>query len=430
MLRIVSFAVWKRLLQCTSALALLVGVAPGVALAQTAGSLDTTFGNGGSATTAFASETLVPIGALEQSNGDIVVLSQFDIVEDVGTQIALTRYTSAGVLDTTFGTRGSTTTAFSAFSFNPFAFAAQANGEIIVAGTVSTSIGGFGLARFTANGVLDTTFGNAGVVAVQVGTRIDAPSSFLLQPNGQILMAGLEDGSGNNRGQNGVPGALSLARFDSDGVLDATFGASGIALVTPAIGAPQALAILSNGDYLAVGASQTGAFPVVELSSTGVLQSTITGGTVTASSPLQGLGEFPTVFESNGNYVVSNLIAPSRFTTTAEVLLFGDTGVQDSAFATVRIPFAFGGGKNVGQAIAVQSNGQVVVGIGASSPTTNSGGLARLDTNGELDTTFGTGGTLALSIRVSGLLIEANGDIVAVGEATADSIEVVRVLAN
>ena len=48
-------------------------------------------------------------------------------------------------------------------------------------------------------------------------------------------------------------------RFNSNGALDPTFGTAGISLVTPApILGPQALALLSNGDYLAVGETEMG----------------------------------------------------------------------------------------------------------------------------------------------------------------------------
>jgi uncharacterized delta-60 repeat protein len=231
---------------------LAIGLMSGVnfAHAQTAGSLDPTFGTGGTVTTTFTGDTLTPIGALEQSNGDIVVLSQFDFVGGFGTQIALTRYTSAGMLDSTFGTKGHTFTSFSSVTFDPFAFAEQANGDIVVAGTATTSAGilEFALTQFSADGVLDTTFGANGVAATQVGTRPNAPSAFLLQPNGQFLMGGFEDGGGKH-----IPGSLSLARFNSDGAPDRTFDTAGTVLVTPTILGPDALAILSNGDYLAVG---------------------------------------------------------------------------------------------------------------------------------------------------------------------------------
>ena len=77
---------------------LAVGLAFGVNFAQAqTGTLDPKFGKGGTVTTTFTgagSPVMLPIGAAQQASGDIVVLSQFDL-QDVGTQIGLTRYTPA-----------------------------------------------------------------------------------------------------------------------------------------------------------------------------------------------------------------------------------------------------------------------------------------------------------------------------------------------
>ncbi len=94
-------------------------------------------------------------------------------------------------------------------------------------------------------------------------------------------------------------------------------------------------------------------------------------------------------------------------------------------------PFGFGGFHNTPQALAVQSNGQVVVGdlvADASGPIF--GGIARLDTNGELDTTFGSGGTLTVDNNVTALLIDTNGDILAIEGTGNDGILVAAYLAD
>src|SRR5580704_2907072 len=166
----------------------------GVSSAQAqAGSLDTTFGTGGTVTTSFA-DGVASVGAFEQSSGDIVAIAQVNFVNQVGTGIGLVRYTSAGELDTSFGTNGITITTFDAIGFDPIGFAVQPNGDILVGGVATNKAGqhGFGLARYTSNGVLDTTFGTNGLVAIKVGSRSDAPSALLLQPNGQIVMGGFE----------------------------------------------------------------------------------------------------------------------------------------------------------------------------------------------------------------------------------------------
>jgi uncharacterized delta-60 repeat protein len=241
-------------------------------------------------------------------------------------------------------------------------------------------------------------------------------------------MGGFKDGGKK------TPGSLSLVRFNSNGALDPNFGTAGIALVTPApILGPQALALLANGDYLAVGENGNGTpGVVVELSSTGELLSTVTPGTLAASSPLAGLEPFPTIFESNGDYLVARVHCEGDSDcggTDTKVQLFGEAGVSDSGFSST--PFKFGtGGSETPQALAVQSNGQVVVGgfIANSSPIF--GGLARLDTNGDLDTTFGSDGILAVDNDVTALLIDTNGDILAIEGTGNDGIVVAAYLSN
>ncbi len=418
---------------------LAVGLVFGINFAQAqAGTLDTTFGTGGTVSTTFTgagSPVMLPIGAALQASGDIVVLSEFDFVEGFGTQIGLTRYTPAGKLDTTFGTKRSTITKFSPFTFQPFALALRPNGKILVAGTVGGTASGvleFGLARFTANGVLDTTFGTDGVATTNFVAGLDAPTAFLLQPNGQILMAGFKDGGKTS------PGSLSLVRFNSNGALDPNFGTAGVALVTPApLLVPQALALLSNGDYLAVGENgdaQVGT--VVELSSTGELLPAVTAATLVASSPLAGLEPFatiPTIFESNGDYLVAPSVhagGENSHRTDVQVSLFGETGTLDTAFADT--PFSLGTtANNSPQGLAVQSSGQVVVGgLELATGGPNFGGIARLDPNGDLDTTFGSGGTLTVDNNVTALLIDTNGDILAIEGTGNDGIIVAAYLAN
>src|SRR5580658_2331662 len=124
--------------------------------AQGAGSLDPTFGTGGMVTASFGNG-LAGLGAFEQPNGDIVVVCQVNFVEDFGTGIGLVRFTSAGVMDPTFGKDGMTITTFPEIAFDPFGFAVQTNGDILVGGVVTNSAGQneYGLTRYTSNGMLD-----------------------------------------------------------------------------------------------------------------------------------------------------------------------------------------------------------------------------------------------------------------------------------
>jgi uncharacterized delta-60 repeat protein len=417
---------------------LAVGLAFGVNFAQAqAGTLDPTFGNGGVVTTSFANGS-AGVGSFEQSNGDIVAVAQVDFVQGEATGIGLVRYTSTGALDTTFGTNGITNTSFAGFIFTPFGFAVQKNGDILVGGEAISSGGSgrieFGLARYTSNGILDATFGKGGLATTLVGVRVDVPTSMLLQPNGKIVMAGFEVA------QEGVaPGKMSMVRYNSNGSLDTTFGTGGISLVTDIITGPDALALLSNGNYLAVGQSGNTTGMIVELNSKGALLPKVTAGTLATALSSSQSGFSPTIFQANGDYIVAvtsctddsqcrgTKIGVSRFLETGK----GDTSFNANSFES----FDPTQTTSVGNAIALQANGQIVVDglINLDSPIV--GGLARLDANGELDTTFGTvnsfGGccTVTSEQTFTGLLIQTDGNIVAIGELNGD-LALARYLGN
>jgi uncharacterized delta-60 repeat protein len=150
-----------------SVVAALIGFAGGLTIAQTAGSLDTTFGTGGIVMESLGGHNLIPLTAIEQSSGKIVVVGGFENFVASKT-FGLARFTSSGKPDPTFGTKGITLVAFTA-SLLPSSVAVQRDGAIVVAGSSETAQGGFGfaLARVTPNGQMDTTFGNGGLVTVQ-----------------------------------------------------------------------------------------------------------------------------------------------------------------------------------------------------------------------------------------------------------------------
>jgi uncharacterized delta-60 repeat protein len=350
----------------TGLLAIGLMFAANLAQAQ-AGSLDTSFGTGGTVTTTFA-DGVAGVGAFEQSNGDIVAVAQVNFVNNVGTGIGLVRYTSAGELDTTFGTNGMTVTTFAGIAFDPFGFAVQKNGDILVGGVATTRSGlhKFGLARYTSNGVLDTTFGTNGLVITKVGTRSDAPSALLLQPNGLIVISGFEVAGGN------IPGMMSLVRYNANGALDTTFGKGGISLASVTFLGPETLALLSNGDYLAVGQnanSNTGI--VAEFSSKGVLLSKVTSAKVVAalmssqSAVPNVMFQSPTVFQPNGHYVVATTSCTFHSEcrgTKFAVNRFLETGKTDTTFDATVESFNPTQTTSVAQTVALQANGQIVVG--------------------------------------------------------------------
>src|SRR5204863_6580834 len=117
-----------------------------------------------------------------------------------------------------FGAGGKVTTDFSGGLEEVSAIALQADGRIVAAGrrTGPTDVEGlaadFALARYNANGSLDSTFGANGRVITDFGAS-DMARGVAGQPDGKIVAAGTNAGS------------LALARYSADGLLGAGFGA-------------------------------------------------------------------------------------------------------------------------------------------------------------------------------------------------------------
>ena len=192
---------------------------------NTNGSLDTSFGITGQ-----AASVAVPTAIAVQTNGacvstcKIVVAGPIAAIDSVSPGggfslgFGLVRFTSLGNVDTTFGRNGGVMTTFA--TIDPlaadFALVLQKNGDIIVAGTTGQSPFGvnvtqadFALARYTANGAIDTTFGSGGRVTSGFGANQAGIYALALQSDGKIVAAGssLEASTG------GQVGGLVVARY-------------------------------------------------------------------------------------------------------------------------------------------------------------------------------------------------------------------------
>jgi len=411
------------------ALGLIFAVKPAHAAA---GSLDTTFGTGGVTVTSFASSSFViPYAIKLQTDGKILVLVQ---AGNLTTEVL--RYTSTGTLDTTFGNNGIAALA-TAFSGLFASMALQPNGQIVVAGEVSapgTGAAAFGVERLNANGTADTAFGSGGLAVASVGFP-GTQAVLLIQPDGDILLGAQLEPTGRRQ-----PFHTALARFTSTGALDTTFGNGGTVSVT-AVGGCTALAVLSTGEIVVVNASA-----IAQFTSSGSLESTVTGGTIAASAWSENPST-ASVFQSNGDYLLATVVAIGAargHNFAAEVLRFTVTGSADSTFANPTFRFIGTGGSGVEDVplgIAVQANGDIVV-VGDHSSTTQSGtvtvnALARLTPNGSFDSTFGIGGIVTNSLPagtegLEGVVIQpVDGKIVTVGIANNETeLTVSRYLAQ
>ena len=183
------------------------------------GNLDTSFGNGGKVFTYFGSNRVASLGGAVQPDGKIIVAGEVNI--NSGWDFALARYNTNGSLDTSFGTSGKVTTDI-LLNDAAYAVVVQPDGKIVVGGYAGSSPdvhADFGLARYNSNGSLDTSYGTGGKVITDFVGNSDFIQSMQLQPDGKIVAAGYTQAQPHVQ--------YALARYDSTGALDSTFGTGG-----------------------------------------------------------------------------------------------------------------------------------------------------------------------------------------------------------
>jgi len=271
--------------------------------------LDPTFGVGGKVTFDFLGQAqqdwICGVFALAGSKVLLVGTAKTGLKDASGwerNEFALAQLNADGTFDPTFGTAGKThvpLTTRSLISCN--AATMQKDGKILVGGHGwgTTTGADYVLARFTANGVLDTAFGTAGFVTTNFQLNADDPG----ENDTLLALAAADDGTIVAAGEMllNVPyinGRASFARYLANGALDSTFGVSGTAAIDLAAAAPggqslfdvKSLVLSADGSILA-GLTAISSFGrndlgIAQLTSKGMLDTTFaTAGVLWESRP-------------------------------------------------------------------------------------------------------------------------------------------------
>ncbi len=232
------------------------------------GTLDTNFGNGGYSITNFGTYINEIGNAIAIQNDGKIIVSGYRETLDRFFQLSgpldfmTLRFTSSGFLDTTFGSGGIVTTLIAGGISRAVDVAIQADGKIIVVGSVtSSSIGGtggnpdFAAVRYNENGTLDSSFDFDGRVVISFSGYqgfYDRIYSVKIQDDGKILLVG-------DTGYWGQQNNFATVRLNSNGTLDNAFGNFGKVMTNfPGYYATARDLILSeNGSIIVGGNVQT-----------------------------------------------------------------------------------------------------------------------------------------------------------------------------
>jgi uncharacterized delta-60 repeat protein len=341
-------------------------------------------------------------------------------------------FSQDGALDITFNSTGKVTTSIgSGYDFGK-SVAIQSDGKIIVAGVYSHGTDDdFAVVRYTSAGALDNTFGTGGIVTTSIGSHNDAAYSVAIQSDGKIVVAGLSsDGSKNH---------IAVVRYTSVGALDAGFGTGGI--VTTVIGSSDnpgfGVAIQSDGKILVSGYAHIGLnddFAVVRYSSVGALDGGFgTGGIVTTNFGSGVAAGNSVAIQSDGKIVVAGYFSSGGSAVDFAVARYTSTGALDNTFDTDgKVTTAIGSASDVGNSVAIQSDGKIVVAGYAHIGSTDDFAVVRYTSNGALDNSFDTDGIVTTAIGTGttdwgySVALQLDGKIVVAGFTAGNNIAVVR----
>jgi uncharacterized delta-60 repeat protein len=293
------------------------------------GTRDTSFLNGGTAFTAFSRAASL-VSVLSQPDGKIVAVGNREGNQTSGASFAVTRYNADGTPDLTFGVDAKVETTFTGFAAQARQAVLQTDGKIVVAGDVKENIASgvkssFVLARYNSNGSLDTDFGSGGRV-VNSFSEDAGLTTIALQSDGKIVVAGYRVINADYK--------FAVARYDSSGALDSTFGTGGIVTTdfsgvntSTVFDIAQKVLIQRNGKIIAVG--QSGAsnsnIALARYNQNGALDATFgEGGKVLSNVPQLRNRVLAAALQTDGKIIVGGNAADNFTGKISLARYFGD----------------------------------------------------------------------------------------------------------
>lgn len=308
------------------------------------GLLDDFFGSFGATLTDFGADVAVEIFSfLIQPDGKILGAGSIGpgvLLSIQERNFFLIRYNADGSLDESFGDEG-----YVDFNVSDGVqgdiisdIALDNEGRIVVCGQANILYFpdqhfDFALARFSADGEIDDSFGDGGVVITDAGSTTEGASALVIQPDGKIVIAGSSYVDDYDQD-------YFIIRYNSNGTKDEDFGTAGIFIASygTSFDGCSDIALQGDGSFIAAGAaSQDGqnGFGVVKITPD---------------------GEYDETFGTGGKF-----------------------------FHAVNDGLTFGGN------IAMQPDGKIII-AGVGSGASYDFALIRVNSNGTLDASFGTDG--------------------------------------
>ena len=401
-------------------------------IAQPAGSLDISFGNGGKVVSSFSTGIEEAKAAILQEDGKIVVAG-FAQFAATGKDFLVARYLTDGTLDNTFGTNGVWTMDLQLGSDDvAHSMVIDATGRIILAGSSDDGANkNAAMMRLLSDGTLDDTFGTNGIVFTDfiAGNQDEVKVIKQHLLTGKLIVGGQSASTSNL--------ALPIiARYSSEGVLDTTFNSTGILSATTMASdlsrnmMIEDLEVVANGKISAAGwrknisTSISSEFWACRVLSNGTMDNTFsTDGAIAYAEVGGACYGYSLVLNGNQDFIIGGTRSylgsnDFRIITITNSGTIPNTSSNYSLSADVDISYA----------MTTDVDGKFVLSGSAGSLTSRAFGTLRLLSAGDLqsDNSFDSNGRVTTSFNVNlmnecwDVVVQNDNKIVCVGYSGND----------
>jgi uncharacterized delta-60 repeat protein len=323
------------------------------------GTIDTSFSSDGKVITPFGGLFAMAYSGALQSNGKIIAVGE----TGSSAQHVVVRYLTNGTLDNTFGTGGK----YIGGGGQLFSTAVQSDKKIIGAGQSGMN---FSLLRLDTTGILDNTFGTSGEVITNFPGAYTGIQSIVLQPDQKIVASGAYYDFTYNK--------FALARYNTNGTLDTTFGTDGkvVTAVGNSLDRANALAIQNDGKILVTGSSRYSTydqFATIRYNSNGTIDNSFGTNGIVKTRITNNDQAYAIILQNDGKILVTGYATDTNtFVDYAFVTVrYNTNGTLDNSFGSSgKVLTMIGNSGNNARSIALQSDGKIIV-AGNSNYGTN-----------------------------------------------------------
>lgn len=329
---------------------------------DTTGILDNTFGSGGKVFASWDCGSSPADNEIKiQSDGKIVLGTRY--YNGANDDFIVARYNANGTPDISFGENGQVITQIGSYHDWCNSIAIQSDDKILAGGSTENGLEGefnsdFALLRYNSDGTIDSSFGNNGIVITHIGLRYNVAYSIAVQQNGKIILAGEANDS--------IFSDFAIARYNSDGSLDNSFGIGGIARIALSETYDYARSVVLQSDekIVVAGSAQNGLsnenIALVRFTTEGSLDSTFgSNGVVITDISIEFANSV--VIQHDNKIIVAGSYTSSTVYDFATLRYNTDGSLDNSFGINGLITTSFGNGDSEGNAVAIGNNGEILI---------------------------------------------------------------------